>query len=138
MRNAFNASGLATPFGAFSTAAWASPGRLLFVSGLTARDADGRPVGEGDIVAQTEQVLSNLEVVLTEVGGSLDDVVTVMIHVTGLERLDEIHEVRKRRFHPPYPASTLVKVDSLVDPRLLIEITAIAQITDRGESSGGS
>lgn len=80
------------------------------------------------MVAQTEGVISNLETVLEEAGGSLDDVLSVMIHVTKLDRLSEIHEVRRRRFHPPYPASTLVKVESLVDPRLMIEITAVAQI----------
>jgi 2-iminobutanoate/2-iminopropanoate deaminase len=41
---------------------------------------------------------------------------------------DEIHEIRRRYFEEPYPASSMVEVSALVDPRLLIEIEAVAVI----------
>jgi 2-iminobutanoate/2-iminopropanoate deaminase len=41
---------------------------------------------------------------------------------------DEIHEVRRRYFEEPYPASSMVEVSTLIDPRLLIEIEAVAVI----------
>jgi 2-iminobutanoate/2-iminopropanoate deaminase len=123
-----NPSGVKAPFGAFSNAAWAPPGRTLHISGQVAADDKGEIVGEGDIAAQTEQTLRNLETILHSAGGTFDDIVSVTVFVTDMSGLAAIHEVRRKFFKPPYPASTLVQVKSLVDPRLMIEINAVAVI----------
>jgi 2-iminobutanoate/2-iminopropanoate deaminase len=118
---------VAAPGGIWSQAIEVSePGRMLFVSGLTARDADGSVFGEGDIEAQTERVLESLSAVLATAGGTLDDIVKVTVFVRDIDCFDTIHAVRKRFFTEPYPASSMVEVSRLVDPRSLIEIEAIA------------
>ncbi|MCL8207100.1 MAG: RidA family protein [Actinomycetia bacterium] len=53
------------------------------------------------------------------------------VFLTDMRHLDQVHQVRREFFPPPYPASTLVQVTSLVDPRMLIEINAVAVIPDK-------
>lgn len=128
MADAFNAPGLVKPFGIFSTAAWEGEGAVLHIAGTVAQDAAGNVVAKGDVAGQTRQVLVNIRTVLESVGGTLDDVVSVVVYVTDLAGLKQIHEVRSQFFKPPYPASTLVQVSGLVKPDYLIEIAAIASI----------
>ncbi len=124
----FDPQGLKAPFGAFSHAAWAPAGRVPYISGQTASDAAGNIVGEGDIAAQTEQTLRNIQTILQSVGGTFDDIVSITVLVTEMRGLKKINEVRRRFFRPPYPASTMVEVKSLVAPRMMIEINAVAVI----------
>lgn len=98
----------------------------IHTSGLTSRDANGEVVGEGDIEKQTAQVLTKLRELLAEVGCTLDDVFKILVFITDMAHFDAIHRVRKEYFTPPYPASTMVQVSRMVDPRSLIEIEAIA------------
>ena len=128
MVDAFNAPGVAKPFGIFSTAAFEGDGAVLHIAGTVSQDAQGKPVAVGDVAGQTRQVLVNLRTVLESVGGRLDDIVSITVYVTGLSGLKQIHEVRAEFFSPPYPASTLVQVSSLVKPEYLIEISAVASI----------
>ena len=128
MAHAFNAPGVVKPFGAFSSAAWQPPGRVLHVSGHVSQDEDGNTVGSGDIEAQTRQVLDNIGGVLTAAGGTFDDVVKVTVFVTDVSEIETIHAVRRAYFSEPYPASTLVQVAQLIDPDWLIEIEAVAVI----------
>jgi len=128
MAQAFNAPGVVEPFGIFSSAAWQPEGKVLHISGQVSQDVHGNTVGVGDITAQTRQVLDNIGKVIEGVGGQMSDIVKVMVFVTDMSMLDEIHRVRSEYFTPPYPASTLVQVSSLVRPEYLIEIEAIAVI----------
>ncbi|MBA2617069.1 MAG: RidA family protein [Rubrobacter sp.] len=114
--------------GAFSAGVEAPAGRTVYVSGQVAMDAEGAVVGEGDAKAQTEKVLENVSVVLEEAGGSLDDIVKVTVFITDMGMYDEVHEVRRRHFGEPYPASSMVEVSALIDPRLLVEVEAVAVI----------
>ena len=66
--------------------------------------------------------------VLEAAGGSLDDVVKVTVFITDMADYDRIHEVRRRFFREPYPASSMVEVSALIDPRLLVEVEAVAVI----------
>ena len=91
-------------------------------------DAEGSAVGEGDIKLQTETVLEHLKTVLEEAGGGVDDVVKVTVFIMDMGFYDEIHEVRRRYFEEPYPASSMVEVSTHIDPRLLIEIETVAVI----------
>jgi len=128
MTEAFNPPGVIEPFGIFSNAAWQPPGRVLHISGQVAWDVEGRIVGPGDISRQTRQVLSNIRAILASVGGVMGDIVSVIVYVTDMSGLKQIHEVRAEFFKRPYPASTLVRVAGLVDPELLIEISAVAVV----------
>jgi len=126
--NAFNAPGVVKPFGIFSGAAWQPEGKVLQISGQVSQDVDGNIVGIGDITAQTRQILDNISKILEAVGGQMSDIAKVIIFVTDMSMLDEIHRVRSEYFTPPYPASSLVQVVRLVKSDYLIEIEAVAVI----------
>jgi len=130
MADAFNPPGVAVPFGAFSNAAWQPPGRVLHLAGQVGVDEDWNLIGPGDMVAQSRQVLQNLQAILNSVGGEMDDIVSVIVYVTEMEPLMAVHAVRKELFTEPFPASTLVQVAALVKPEFLIEISAVAVIPD--------
>jgi 2-iminobutanoate/2-iminopropanoate deaminase len=102
--------------------------RLIWVSGQIAVDERNQLVGVGDVRAQTEQCLLNIEGNLRKLGGSIDDVVQVTVFVKDMAHLQEIHEVRRRHFSQPYPTSTLVSVSGFVHPDALIEISAVAAV----------
>ena len=124
----FNVAGVVEPFGIFSSAAWQPEGRVLHISGHVSQDAAGRTVGQGDMAAQTRQVLENIRDVLASVGGTMADIAKVTVFVTDVAEISAIHAVRAEFFAKPYPASTLVQVAQLIDPDWLIEIEAIAVI----------
>jgi enamine deaminase RidA (YjgF/YER057c/UK114 family) len=100
--------------------------KMIWVSGQLAFDENEQLVGKGDMKAQTEQCLKNIERYLTELGGSLSDVVQVTVFVKSMDELEAIHEVRLEYFNEPYPTSTLVQVTEFVIPDALIEINAMA------------
>ena len=114
--------------GAFSAGVEAQAGRMVYVSGQVSMDAEGNVVGEGDIRRQTETVLEHVKTVVEEAGGGMDDVVKVTVFIRDMGLYNEIHEVRRRYFGEPYPASSMIEVSALIDPRLLIEIEAVAVI----------
>lgn len=114
--------------GAFSAGVEAPAGRTVYVSGQVSMDAEGNVVGEGDIKRQTETVLEHVKTVLETAGGGMDNIVKVTVFITDMGLYDGIHEVRRRYFEEPYPASSMVEVSALIDPRLLIEIEAVAVI----------
>ena len=91
-------------------------------------DAEGNVVGEGDVRLQTETVLDHVKTVVEEAGGGMEDIVKVTVFISDMGLYDEIHEIRRRYFEEPYPASSMVEVTALLDPRLLIEIEAVAVI----------
>ena len=107
-------------------------GRLLVVSGQVAKDADGRLVGAGDLVAQFRQVCENLRAVVTAAGGAMTDIVKLTIFVTDVPayqaRLEPIGRVYREYFGRHDPAMTLVGVRDLFDAAdgCLIEIEATA------------
>jgi enamine deaminase RidA (YjgF/YER057c/UK114 family) len=118
---------LREPSGHFSQAISApAQGRIVFISGMTARRADGSIAGVGDIEAQTRQVCENIKAAVEAAGGSLDDVCRVDVFVRNIEHFESIHKVRRAYFRPPAPASTMVEVTKMVHPDYLIEINAIA------------
>jgi Putative translation initiation inhibitor, yjgF family len=87
-----------------------------------------RLIGKGNIEAQTEQCIKNVEAALKKLGGSLDDVVAVTVFVKDMSGLKTIHDVRLRYFREPYPTSTLVEVKGFINPDALIEINALAAV----------
>ena len=117
------------PSGHFSQAiAIEAKGKLVFISGMTARRADGTIAGVGDIEAQTRQVCENLKAAVEAAGGTMDDVCRVDVYVRNMEHFDQIHKVRRAYFKAPAPASTMVEVTKMTSPEYLIEISAIALI----------
>ena len=105
-------------------------GRLVFVSGMLAKGADGKMVGVGDISAQTRQVCENLKAAMEAAGGTLDDICRVDVFVRNMEHFDAIHVVRRQYFTGIAPASTMVETPKMTTPDALIEISAIAVLAD--------
>jgi reactive intermediate/imine deaminase len=119
------------PAGVFSQATVVeAKGKLVFISGMTARRPDGSIAGIGDISAQTRQVCENIKAAVEAAGGTLDDVCRVDVYVRNMEHFDAIHKVRREYFKPPLPASTMVEVTKMVSADYLIEINAIAVVAD--------
>ena len=102
---------------------------LLFVSGQAAIAPDGTIIGEGDFEAQAHQALANLESVLKAAGAALKDIVKVTVFVTDMRNFPKVVELRKQYFSPPYPADSIVQVQALALPELMIEIEAIAWLS---------
>ena len=119
------------PSGHFSHATMvAARGRIVFISGMTARRPDGTIAGIGDVEAQTRQVCENLKAAVEEAGGTMDDICRVDVYIRNMEQFPGIHKVRAEYFKEPLPASTMVEVSKFTSPDALIEISAIAVIPD--------
>ena len=118
--------GLSKPTGHWTTVTTARPGKLVFVSGLTAKNERGQIVGVGDVRAQTRQVCENLRAALHAAGGSLADVMRVDVYIKDMAGFKDIHDIRREYFGPNPPASTMVAVAGFTHPDMLIEINAIA------------
>jgi len=117
------------PMGHFSQAiAVEAKGRLVFISGMTARRPDGSIAGIGDIEAQTRQACENIKSAVEAAGGTMDDICRVDVYVRNIEHFESIHKVRREYFKAPPPASTMVEVTKMVSPEYLIEISAIAVV----------
>jgi enamine deaminase RidA (YjgF/YER057c/UK114 family) len=103
--------------------------RLVFVSGQVAFDASGAVVGEGDFETQCRHVFGQLGQRLEEAGAGFADVVKLTIFVRDFEHYATLVRVRQELFPAGAPpASTAVAVLDLVDPRLLIEVEAVAAV----------
>ncbi len=122
---------LRKPSGVFSQATVIeAKGRLVFISGMTARRPDGTIAGLGDITDQTKQVLENIKSAVEAAGGTMDDICRVDVYVRNMEHFKEIHAVRSQYFKPPLPASTMVEICKMTSPDYLIEISAIAVLPE--------
>ena len=119
-------AGLSKPTGHWTTVTTARPGKLVFVSGLTAKNEHGEIVGVGDVRAQTRQVCENLVAAMRAAGGGLADIVRVDVYIKDMNGFKDIHEIRREYFGPNPPASTMVAVAGFTHPDMLIEINAIA------------
>jgi 2-iminobutanoate/2-iminopropanoate deaminase len=121
---------LAEPSGHFSQAiAVPAKGVLVFVSGMTARQPDGKITGVGDVEEQTRQVCENLKAALEAAGGTLDDVCRVDVYLRNIGDRERVNKVRQQYWRGTPPASTLVEVSKLASPEFLVEISAIALIS---------
>ncbi|HLT18466.1 MAG TPA: RidA family protein [Thermomicrobiales bacterium] len=100
--------------------------RFVWVSGTTATDDDGNPVGIGDPAAQTDYIIRKIERALNEAGAGLEHVVRTRIYVRNADDWEAIGRVHGRYFGATRPANTLVEVSRLVGDEYLVEIEADA------------
>ncbi|MEV6348727.1 RidA family protein [Actinoplanes sp. NPDC051851] len=106
------------------------PTRLVWTSGQIGTDADGS-VPQG-WEAQTRAVFRNLGAALERGGASWDDVVKLTIYVVDTAELPVVRAVRDEFVNVKRPpTSSLIRVAGLVRPDLLIEVEAVAAVTDR-------
>lgn len=105
-------------------------GRFVAVSGSAAIDAHGQLVGEGDMYTQAKQCIEVIGAALERAGGHLSHVVRTRIFVTDIERWDDVGRAHREAFGDVMPATSMVEVSRLIDPRMLVEIEADAIITE--------
>jgi 2-iminobutanoate/2-iminopropanoate deaminase len=104
------------------------PGKLVFVSGLLARNQKGEIVGKGDMGAQIGQVGENLKGALEAAGAALSDLVRTQTFTTDIDEFFKHMDIRMKYFGVALPTSTTVEVRRLSHPDFLVEVEAIAVI----------
>jgi enamine deaminase RidA (YjgF/YER057c/UK114 family) len=132
MREAINPGSLPPPPG-YSQVVWVAGGTTVYIAGQVAWDTNGNIVGDGDFDAQTRQVFSNLEAALAAADCGFADLVKIGIYVVDHDdsKLKVIRDVRDEFFGAiSPPASTLLGVERLAVPGLLIEVDGIAFVED--------
>ncbi|MGH2839858.1 MAG: RidA family protein [Solirubrobacteraceae bacterium] len=103
-------------------------GPFVFVAGTTAVDEDGVVRAPGDAYGQTHFALDALQAALAQAGAGLEQVIQTRLYVTDIARSDEIGRAHGERFADIRPVSTMVQIAALIDPRMLVEIEAIAYV----------
>ncbi len=118
----------------YSQAGVVNGGRLAFISGQTALDANGQLIGAGDFRKQAAQVFANLGKALTAAGTNVDGIVNINASLVNVTDLAAYREARQAFFsgrtNPP-PTSTTVQVAGLVTEGALLEVSAIAVVSEQ-------
>ena len=130
-KSLINPPTLARPTG-FSHGILVTGGRLLFLAGQTASNAEGQIVAPGDLVGQYEQVLRNLQTVVETAGGKMQDIMKMTIFIRDrddyLAHLKPLGSVHRTFFGAYYPATALLEISRLFQDDALIEIEGLAVI----------
>jgi len=103
-------------------------GDRIYVTGTTATDENSRIVGVGDAYAQTVQCILNIERALKHFDASLENIVRTRMFVTDISKWQEFGRGHGEYFGEIMPATTMVEVSKLIDPDMLIEIEADAEL----------
>ena len=103
-------------------------GTRIYVTGTTATGENSEIVGVGDAYAQTVQTIGNIEKALHALGATLENVVRTRMFVTDISRWEEYGRAHGEFFAKIMPATTMVEVSKLIDPEMLIEIEADAEM----------
>ena len=126
-----NPDGLPKP-DVYRQVAVATGSRLVFIAGQVARDADGSPVGGGDLAAQVDQAMRNLHTAVTAAGGTFADIAKLTVYVVDWspEKMAALGEGVGRAAAElpidPVRPITLIGVTALGEPDMLVEIEAVA------------
>jgi enamine deaminase RidA (YjgF/YER057c/UK114 family) len=103
-------------------------GNRIYVTGTTAIDESGEIVGLGDGYQQAQQCIRNIEKALNRLGAGLAHVVRTRMYVTDISRWEEYGRAHGEFFRDIMPATAMVEVSALIDPKMLIEIEADAEL----------
>ncbi len=102
-----------------------SVGNQLEVSGTVATNENG-VVGEGDFYEQTKFILTKIRGVLDQAGFSMNDVVRTRMFVTDISKWEDVGRAHGEFFKAVKPATSMVEVSALIDPKYLVEIEVTA------------
>jgi enamine deaminase RidA (YjgF/YER057c/UK114 family) len=129
--NFINPAALGAPRG-YSNGVLTNGGRVLFIAGQVAWNKEQQIVSD-DLVEQFDRALANVITVVTEAGGTPDQVARLILYVTDKndykQCMKEIGERYRARMGKHFPAMVLVEVASLLEDRAQIEIEATAVLT---------
>ena len=110
-KTAITSPELTPPVGPFSQAIEVDG--FIFLSGQVAQDPTTGKLVPGGVVAETEQVFSNVTAVLRAAGLGFDDVVSVRVFLTRIQDYQAVNAIYARHFNEPFPARTAVAVAAL-------------------------
>src|SRR6266705_3901872 len=126
-----NPPSLARPSG-FNHGILVTGGDLLFLAGQTSSNAEGQIIAPGDLVAQYEQTLRNLQAVVEAAGGKMQDITKLNIFVRDrddyLAHLKPLGVVHRSFFGAYYPAMALLEISGFFQNETLVEIEGFAVI----------
>jgi enamine deaminase RidA (YjgF/YER057c/UK114 family) len=100
----------------------------VLVGGTTSVDVDGVVIGETPY-EQAMEILRKVGHELSRAGASLADVVQTRAYVTDITRADDVGRAHGEAFAAVRPVMTMVEVSALIDPRMLVEIEALAVVS---------
>src|SRR5579863_8479351 len=102
-------------------------GDTIYLRGQIGQNLDtSENVGVGDVTAQAEQAMTNIDLLLREAGSSLQDIVKVTVYLVDPRYREQVYRVMGRWLTGVYPVSTGLVVSALARPEWLVEIDAIA------------
>jgi enamine deaminase RidA (YjgF/YER057c/UK114 family) len=110
-------------------------GDFVFVTGCTSIEG-AEFVHPGDAFAQATQAIFNVRSALEQLGASLADVVRTRMFVTDMSRWQEYGRAHGEAFGGTRPATSMIGVSALIDPRMLVEVEAVAYKPGIGASPG--
>lgn len=105
--------------------------QLIFCSGQAAQDKNGQVVGKGDFGKQLRKSMENIQISLEEAGSCMNDICRLKLYIVNLdsEKMNILTREMTAAFDiDALPANTLIGVQALADPDLLVEVevTAVA------------
>lgn len=106
-------------------------GDMVYIAGLTARDKDQKAVGGGEY-EQAKLIFQRMKHMVTAAGGSMKDVVKINMYLTRIENRAEVWRARREFFEGSFPVATLVGVKALAEDAILVEIEAVAVLSQGG------
>ena len=114
-------------------------GGVVYLRGQVGQDLDtGRNVGVGDLAAQTDQVMANIKLLVEEAGGTLEDVVKVVVYLTDVRYRETVYRTMGKWLKGVFPVSTGVVVTALARPEWLVEIDATAVLSAVPSTGAGA
>ncbi len=107
-------------------------GGTVYLRGQIGQNLDtAESVGIGDVEAQAEQAMVNIDLLLREAGSRLEDIVKVVVYLVDPRYREPVYRVMGRWLTGVHPVSTGIVVSALARPEWLVEIDATAVISDR-------
>ncbi|HEX4255469.1 MAG TPA: RidA family protein [Streptosporangiaceae bacterium] len=103
---------------------------VVYIRGQIGQDlATGASVGAGDLEAQTDQAMANIKTLVTEAGGTMEDIVKVVVYLTDIRYRETVYRTMGKWLKGVYPVSTGLVVSALARPEWLVEIDATAVLS---------
>ncbi len=106
-------------------------GNMVFVAGQLPVDDNLTLIGKGDPDRQARKIFENMKAILEEAGATLQDVTMLNLYVRDIGLISQIAQARRDFFGSNRPVATLVEVSKLAHPDALLEVNAIAVISEK-------